>query len=106
MIRKVVEFFKGLIQKSKVGVYHCPECGSTRVQGTAWIDLNSDKPTNDEPPSDCYFCPDCDLLGMDGHFSKHVCYNDGAGRCQWCKEPIKQLKEVNEDETVYSGQGA
>lgn len=46
----------------------CPECGSPRVQRTAWLDLNGDDyrhpgvevATEDLPPSDSGWCVDCD----------------------------------------------
>jgi hypothetical protein len=41
-------------------LYRCPECGGTDVNGTAWIHLNTNEDTGDEPPTDDYWCPDCE----------------------------------------------
>jgi len=79
------------------GTYHCPTCGSTRVQGTAWVELNGDALVNDEPPDDTYWCPDCDVAGWDGNFEKHVCINDGVGCCQVCKDPIQKPHAIDCD---------
>ena len=40
----------------------CKKCKGTRVQGTTWIDLNTGKPTGDNPPIDDLWCPDCDEI--------------------------------------------
>lgn len=48
------------------GTWYCPECGSTELQGTAWVWLNdgaghkADENTNDEPPSDAVYCTECE----------------------------------------------
>ena len=48
----------------------CPECGCTDVHGTAWIELNTDRLTQDEPPTSGLWCPQCDHNGMEGYFEK------------------------------------
>lgn len=42
------------------GEWRCPSCGSSEVEGTAWVVLNTDKATGDEPPSDDCWCPRCE----------------------------------------------
>jgi len=37
----------------------CEECGSTQVEGTAWVDLNTWTLVNNDPPLDLYWCHDC-----------------------------------------------
>lgn len=44
----------------------CPECGCTDVQCCGWIEVNTNKPTNDEGPIDDYFCPQCSANGYEG----------------------------------------
>ena len=40
--------------------YACPDCGCTDVETSAWINVNTGQPTNDEGPLDAVFCPQCD----------------------------------------------
>jgi hypothetical protein len=44
--------------------YACPECGCTDIEMTAWLKVNADQPTQDEPPRDDGWCPQC---GIDGN---------------------------------------
>lgn len=46
----------------------CQECGCTDIEGTAWVEINSDIPTQDEPPTDYGHCPQCEQNGGDGSF--------------------------------------
>lgn len=42
------------------GGWYCDLCGSTNIQGTAWIYLNEpDREVGGEPPDDDTFCDDC-----------------------------------------------
>lgn len=41
-------------------IWACDECGSTDLQATAWIELNSGKVMGDEPPTDQVWCQKCD----------------------------------------------
>jgi len=47
-------------------VYACEECGNTDLHCTAWIEVNTDKLTDDEPPTDQVWCRQCDCEGRDG----------------------------------------
>lgn len=40
-------------------VWACRECGSTNVQGTAWIELNTGILTGGDSPLDELWCPGC-----------------------------------------------
>jgi hypothetical protein len=56
---------------SKAGQFWaCPTCGCTEIEGQAWVNINEDRLLNSEPPSDHYWCPQCDINGNDGHFEK------------------------------------
>lgn len=44
----------------------CEECGCTDIEMTAWVEVNPDLPTQDEPPTDQSFCPQCEATGQDG----------------------------------------
>ena len=50
-------------------VYACDECGNTDLHCTAWIELNTEKPTQDEPPTDQVWCPKCEEEGRGGETS-------------------------------------
>ena len=56
-------------------LWRCPRCGGRNVQGTAWVDLNTGKPTTDEPPTADEWCEDCEA-------NIDVCYVvESAGQC-------------------------
>lgn len=40
-------------------LYRCVECGGSNVEGTAWVDLNTDRIMPSDPPTDDYWCRDC-----------------------------------------------
>ncbi len=44
----------------------CDECGSSDLHTTAWVDLNTDKLRNDEPPTNQVWCQKCDEKHGDG----------------------------------------
>lgn len=68
-------------------VYVCTECGSTDVQGTAWIVLNNDEPTNDEPPDADNWCPVCE-----DNEAQLCLVNLATGRCEWHGEEGWELQ--------------
>ena len=53
--------------------FACPECGCTDIEMTAWVDVNSDQPNQDEPPRDDGWCPQC---GDGGDGELHKCRFD------------------------------
>ena len=46
-------------------LYVCPRCGSHRIQGMWWVDLNHD--TIRDEAGDALFCPDCEDNGDQGY---------------------------------------
>lgn len=55
-VEHLVDAFRRLRRPLPTGcVYRCEECGSSEVHGTAWVHLNTDNMTNDEPPFDSVF---------------------------------------------------
>lgn len=65
----------------------CPECGCTDVHGTAWIELNTDRLTQDEPPTSGLWCPQCDSNGREGYFEKGLEQTDEL-------RPLKEESDV------------
>lgn len=60
-------------RRDQTGFYACPQCGCTDIEMTAWVSVNSDMPTQDEPPRDDGWCPQC---GIDGDGELHKCRFD------------------------------
>lgn len=47
-------------QGSASARFMCGECGSTDIQGTAWVTVNSGEVVEDDGPTDQIWCPECD----------------------------------------------
>jgi hypothetical protein len=50
--------------------YCCPECGCTDIQQSAWVYVNTNTPTDDEGPTDGFFCPICEIEEGEGHTNR------------------------------------
>ena len=51
--------------------YACPDCGCTDIETSAWVSVNTNKPTNDEGPTDEVYCPQCDSEDKQYALGKH-----------------------------------
>lgn len=72
-------------------IYRCPACGGTDVEGTTWIHLNSGKDTGGEPPSDDYWCPDCE-----DHYGRVECVEAGSDEERELLEETRARRERNQ----------
>ncbi len=60
----------------------CPECGSDKVKGTVWIDVNTGEIQEGQAPFDHYWCDNCEETTGEGETKR-----------------LKEIqKEVEEDE--------
>lgn len=45
---------------ARVGMFCCRNCGCVDIQGTAWVEMNSNRLVSDEGPSNDIWCPGCE----------------------------------------------
>lgn len=58
-------------------LYLCPDCGSPEIQGTAWVTLSTDELLGNDPPTDDYWCPQCEDKTHDGDKAEACSTLDG-----------------------------
>lgn len=75
----------------------CQECGCTDIQGTAWIEINSDIPNQDDPPTDYGFCPQCEQTSGDGSFKMRCDLVDERKPFEPLTDTQRQLFELREE---------